>query len=338
MSLATDRRPREGAEIAEAARTTSRIASAVYNAFLRTVPLQRFGFTAMLWQRAWNRSLRVFSAPVRTTIHGYPVIVNYGNTYPIYARRYRSLNNPIVELVYQSYRAKQAALSLVDVGAATGDTILLVHANCPDMIDRFYCVDGDREFFGYLRTNLRSFGHGRLIFALLSSETGTERELVRTHPGTASAQGASEVQSTTLDAAMQACAVDAVDVLKIDADGFDGRVLLGAGESLRRYRPAVIFEWHPRLCLSTGNNWTDHFDALGQAGYTRFIWFDKFGNFSHLMRDFDRGSAELLAELCLQSTVYGDWHYDVVALHDSSPITHLALAELRFARQRRSFY
>ncbi len=120
----------------------------------------------------------------------------------------------------------------------------------------------------------------------------------------------------------------AVDVLKIDVDGFDGQVLRGADRILSRDRPAVIFEWHPILCERTSNNWTDHFEALKFKGYEQFVWFTKYGEFSHFMCGYDPTNVAMLAELCLNSESYDDLHFDVVALPPGSVTSPQALADL----------
>jgi len=314
----------------------NRAASILYNGLVRSQWLGRYPYVSRLWQSAWRHSCRLLSVPVRTTIHGRKVIVNYGHTYPLTSRRYRTFNNPLVELVFQTYSVKKRPITLVDVGANIGDTILLVESNCPGMIEEFVCVDADPEFFAYLQNNLGGLHYGKLLLALLSSTNCMERTLVRTHAGTASAQGVEKTSSITLDSVLVDAGVRHVDVLKTDVDGLDGRVLLGAEEILQKYRPAVVFEWHPLLCRRTSRNWTDHFDALERSGYTRFIWFTKYGDFSHYTALGERTSIGMLAELCLRDQAFFDWHYDVVALTQDIEISHLSLAELAYAKARKS--
>jgi FkbM family methyltransferase len=314
----------------------NKIASLIYNLLVQTVKLDEHKYTSRLWQKAWQKSCALFSCPISTTIHGQKVIVNYGYTYPIYSRKFRSYNNPLVELVYQTYSTKKSPITLIDVGAAIGDTVLLIYSNCPDMIENFYCVDGDKEFFAYLKQNLGHFEEGKLILSMLSHDQRAERELVRTHKGTASAQGEVEVSARSLDSIMVEARLQNVDLLKIDVDGFDGKVLLGARDILQKHQPAVIFEWHPILCKQTGNPWTDHFEALEDCGYEKFIWFSKYGDFSHFMNGFERESVSRLMELSLRNRFCYDWHYDVVALHRTSLINPVVLAELSFAKARKS--
>jgi len=304
-----------------------------YNLLINTVLKMPGRRLSTWWDRMWYASQRTFSGPVRTFIHGREVIVNYGFTYPVYARRHPGLNAPLVELAYQVWKAKGEKIRFTDVGAAVGDTVLLLFANLPEAFAGFVCIDGDPEFSDYLKKNLAHLKCGRLVSAVLSGSEELVPELVRTHSGTAGAEGSNRVEATTLSGVL----TEPVDLLKIDVDGFDGRVLAGAERVLADHRPAVIFEWAPILCRQTGNNWLESFKFLQSAGYSRFVWFTKVGNFSHFTFQNDTASLNALAEYCL-SDISDDWHYDVVALHDSSSIDIQALARLKFAKNRPSRY
>jgi FkbM family methyltransferase len=263
------------------------------------------------------------------------VLASFGYTYPLTIRLYPTFNAPLLEIVHEVYRLKGRSVSLVDVGAAIGDTVLLVESNCPDLISDYVCVDGDPEFFEYLKTNLSFLKNVRCILVQLSRLGGLGASLVRIHAGTASAQGAAQVKTSTLDEVLATCSVGPIDVLKIDVDGFDGEVLSGAMNILQKYQPCVIFEWHPILCAQTGNDWHEAFKSLIAAGYDRFIWFTKFGTFSHFMFRYHQPSVEALANHCL-SDVPEDRHYDIVALHDSCQLDVQGLVNLKFSANRRA--
>ena len=49
----------------------------------------------------------------------------------------------------------------------------------------------------------------------------------------------------------------------------------------------------------------------------------------------DASAVDALAQYCL-ADVPADWHYDVVALHESSSVDWQALAKLQFASHRPS--
>jgi len=314
----------------------NRLASVSYNLLIRTVRLADRIHMYWLWEQLWMKSVGRWRCSVFTRLHGYRSLVNFGNPYPIFARRFPRYNSPLVELVFQAFTANESPICFVDVGAGVGDSVMLVQRSCPQMIKTFHCVEGDPEFFGYLQANLRRFSGGHLSNAVLSSSQGTASALVRVHAGTSSAQGAERVPATTLDLLLDSSGARGVHLLKTDVDGYDGRVLVGSMQMLRHERPVVLFEWHPLLCVRTGSGWLDHFEALVDCGYSTFVWFNKFGEFSHLDNDFDRKRTQILADSCFARGTDTDWHYDVVALHHASKITPLSVAELAFADRRKS--
>lgn len=311
------------------------IISILYNTLLKLQWLSRYHTLGRRWWRIWKWSVKKYPVPVKTTIHNHHVLVNNGYAYPMTARKYKTFNNPLVELVYQSYKVKNRPVNLIDVGAAIGDTVLLISENCPKMLGHIVCIDGDKEFFRYLEHNLDWMEQISLIEAMLSSEIGAEKELIHIHAGTASAQGKTFSVATTLDKLSEQINLQEIDIIKIDVDGFDGKVLQGGRALLRKYSPEVIFEWHPILYRKTGNDWLVPFEELTSAGYDRFLWFDKFGNFC-LFSGLNVKSINTFAELCFNGKFQPDWHYDIVALHRTSPIIEVQLAELSFARQKKS--
>lgn len=314
------------------------LASVIYNFLIYLTALRLRGRPASWLNRAKEYASSKFAGPVATKIHGYHVVVNFGYAYPFFARMFRSYNNPLVELVNQAYQVNKKPVTVIDIGAAIGDTVLLVESNCPEMVGQYYCVDGDAEFYGFLDANMGSMKKVKSFLAMLSDGEESAKELIRTHLGTASAQGESLVPSVSLDNLLSDDLGAGIDVLKIDVDGFDGKVLMGAKGILCRCQPAVIFEWHPILCQQTGNNWNDHFQTLEQCGYDRFVWFTKFGEFSHFMHRYEKAVIDKMALISLNNLHCYDWHYDVVALHRDSLISDVSLAALSFAKARKSHY
>ena len=285
------------------------------------------------WERTWDGTWRRLGGPVHTSLHGHRVLVNAGYSYPAFSRRWPTYNDPLVEVVHQASVAKGAPVTLVDVGAAVGDTVLLVLERCPGALESVHCVEGDDEFFGYLAANLADVPQARLHRALLSDEAGEAPSLIRTHKGTASAQGADRLPAVTLDRVLEDAGSPSIDVLKSDTDGFDGKVLAGAGGVLTKSRPAVIFEWHPILYDATGQDRRRPFEVLADAGYRWLVWFEKYGTFSHVSDGYRPSEVDVLADLCVSDRAPGpDWHYDVVALPEGGGIDPTELAALTFAR------
>jgi FkbM family methyltransferase len=283
-----------------------------------------------IWRKAWETACCRWDEPVTTRLHGRRAVLNFGNLYPITLRSVPTYNAPLVELVARTASACGRPIRMVDVGAAAGDSVLLILQRCPGMVERFDCVEGHDGFFELLERNLGQLPQCRLHHVVLSDAEGPARSLVRTHRGTASAQGDRSVATTTLDAALPD---DDIDLLKVDTDGFDGKVLSGAGALLRQASPSVIFEWHPALCVATGTDPLLAFEALSEAGYRTFVFFTKRGEFSHFVDYAANSITELrqLADLCLTSSTLPDWHYDVIGLPPDSAISATGLADLAHA-------
>lgn len=289
------------------------------------------------WLLLWNKSYALFrDYIVCVPIHQVRCKVNYGYSYCLFSRRFPYYNNPLLELAYLTRKLKGKRITFVDVGAACGDTVLFLDKNIPELFQEIYCVDGDEQFVSFLNYNLRNLPNKKIIATLLSSEDQSSiQSLVRTHPGTATAEGEQQVITRSLDGLF--LDLDELDLIKIDVDGYDGEVLKGAQGILQKHRPAIIFEWHPIHLERTGNAHFAAFDALKLHGYTRTIWFDKFGVFFefNLDRDFDR-IKHLINESLSKPAM--DIHYDVVALHEYSPLNENEISECLFSKNKPSPY
>jgi len=286
------------------------------------------GPVGKLWRFAHLQACRKWgNSHVRMRLHGLPATINFANPYPFFVREFRNYNAPQVELVARTSDALSRPVAVVDVGAAVGDSALLLKQWCGEKISALHCIEGDEEFCALLSTNIRG-PEVDIYWAMLSDNVEEIGQLVRVdHQGTATSTGAGTVLATTLDELLTGASVD---ILKVDTDGFDGRILGGATRILHDYHPSVLFEWHPKACRRANTSDAEAFVHLKSAGYTRFIFFNKYGYFSH----FGEEHLDELRQLCLNSSHLIDWHYDVAALHTESKVDDVALADLAFWNNR----
>jgi FkbM family methyltransferase len=298
-----------------------------YRVLVGTAPWARTPFVGRVWEWTWGVVVaRLDPADrIRMCLHGHEAIVNVGNPYPAAVRRWPTYNVPLVATIAELGRVLGRTVTLVDVGAAIGDTVLLVRERCAGMIDVIHCVEGDPEFLEILRANTSGFPEVRVHPEMVAEAVIEVPTLVRTHAGTASPQGTTTRGATTLDRVLEC--VDPIDVVKIDTDGYDGRVLAGASAILDDQRPVVLFEWHPKLCVATDTPWTLPFDVLLEHGYEVGVWFTKFGAVDRIRPLNDSDALSALAKLCLDDLGPApDWHYDVVALPPGSLLDPTELA------------
>ena len=77
----------------------------------------------------------------------------------------------------------------------------------------------------------------------------------------------SGAQATSLDTLLSRAGVERVDFVKVDVDGYEGQVLRGARETLRRHRPALLIELAPYLLSEHGDSLDAVLALLDEAGY-----------------------------------------------------------------------
>jgi len=301
--------------------------------------MSRIPIVRRIWQKLYDIIKYVLkNKPAKIRLHGFNATLPFNSVYPIISRVVKTYNNPLIECVYQINRLSNEKLVMFDIGAAIGDTVMLVQANCPNMVAKFFCVEGDKEFLTYLKSNTEQFGNVTCINTLLSDTSSKVKNLVRTHAGTASAQGEGYTEAISFDELTESLNIKKIDLIKIDTDGYDGKILTGARNSITQFQPIIIFEWHPILCIKTGNDYKEHFKALLNLGYKTFIWFTKFGGFSHFTYEPTEKYIDQFAEICLKAEFDNDWHYDIIAFYEQTNYSILDFANSTYSRNKISSY
>lgn len=79
-----------------------------------------------------------------------------------------------------------------------------------------------------------------------------------------------EVAGTTIDELVATDAVDHVDLIKIDVEGFDAAVLAGAHDVLLRDRPSLVFEYTRDWWAKAGYGLDGVLAGLRSLGYNQF--------------------------------------------------------------------
>ena len=264
-------------------------------------------------------------------LHGFEVELNEGNNYAEIISIHPLFNAPLVDLVYNLSAELKRELFFIDIGAACGDTVLLIEERCPGAIREYLCVEGDAEFSMYLRKNMAQFQNVQIIQTMLAGESTYVNELVKHHKGTAACLGKEKVKALPLDDVLEEIKF-IPDIIKIDVDGFDGEVIRGARKLLSINRPAVIFEWHPKLCTNAGQSCETHFKVLNECGYNRFLWFDNTGEFSHFSSSSDFNTITLTRDFLIKVNQRRDQHFDIIAFHETRNIDAIKIASLNYSK------
>jgi FkbM family methyltransferase len=164
---------------------------------------------------------------------------------------------------------------VIDIGCNVGDfvsEILLVNKEAV-----LLCFDINPEYGAILHNahpgaNIQFFNLGltdRSGFSTIVSKKNLDRKAHLNYDAQSNFQGDVEkVRISTLDEALSRLHVPRIDILKIDTEGFDFKVLLGSHETLQKTQ-IVIFEIMYRLLLN-GNMPQEILEFLKAKGFHRF--------------------------------------------------------------------
>lgn len=131
--------------------TEHKLASRIWALLLTTYPNHN-GLWKVVWDKLSLIANRKYSGlPVSINVHGCKTYLHYGHAYPLFARRFKNWNNPLLEIVFQIHKNVATPIIFVDIGAGIGDTVRLLQANCPGMVQHYHCIEGDDEFLAIYR-------------------------------------------------------------------------------------------------------------------------------------------------------------------------------------------
>lgn len=283
----------------------------------------------------WNE---ITNPPFDVTLklHGIEATLPSNYVYPLIIRAIPSFNDPYLELVNQVFKWRRRKLIVADIGAAIGDTFLLLQGNVPEALDKVVCIEGSEKFFPYLKTNTASFPHCVAVNELLSDKPGKIPSLSAVHGSSFSAAGSDSHYATMLDTIWPVLCAQPPDIIKTDTDGYDGKILAGAAHLLKTYSPAVIFEFHPLLLQAVANSFSQSFDVLQECGYQSLLWYDKKGNYSNISAISNKERIDAIVRQCIEAGEKEDMHYDVIALPVSMNSLITGLQDCRFAKNKKA--
>ena len=92
--------------------------------------------------------------------------------------------------------------------------------------------------------------------------------------GKATARFREMVEVTTLDAFAAEVGLPRLDLIKIDVEGWEMRVLEGGSDTIRRFRPVIYLELVERLLARAGDSLESAWGLLASWGYRPFVCLD----------------------------------------------------------------
>jgi FkbM family methyltransferase len=178
----------------------------------------------------------------------------------------------------------QPGMTVIDVGANEG-LVSLVSAACVGDAGRVLALEPSSREFDRLQTNLglnglvnvepfrlalySHAGSSHLSLAELGHEGLNAIGDQIANPGV-SVAATETVELETLDAFVAARSLDRLDLVKLDAEGSEARILEGGVASLRRFRPLLLIEVVPEHLAAQGSTVDDLLELLADLDYR--VW------------------------------------------------------------------
>ncbi len=223
------------------------------------------------------------------------------------------LYDAVLPRLARAVRAARGALVMIDAGANVGAVTSRVSR---ETAGHFFCIEANPRFKASLTHNLAQVPGSRARFAALTDEKRTAIVSHNYSDGNSSiesSKGAGEtLEFLTLDEAL-ASEPDyrAANLVKIDTEGFELKILRGAARLLTEQRPVLFFEFYPDCIRREAGDPDGLFELLRRHGYDFFIFYDNTGN---LLAAVDGGQTEQLRSLRRYCELRNSY-FDVAAFH-----------------------
>jgi FkbM family methyltransferase len=283
--------------------------------FLLDGTLHRDFRVARAFRRLKDAFSRIHDGVVRYELNGRTLALRLSHDLP-WNRRVHPTYSENLRRLAGWIRDRQGTLRMIDVGANIGDSWALAAGGADD---RFLLIEGSPRHFELLERNTAGEAGVTRELALLSDRSGEEKGTMVLELGNARIVGANgdrgRLSFQTLDAVLERHPeFRRANLLKVDVEGWDPRVLRGARRLLTEARPVVLFEHQPRGVSALGEPQTLVFEDIAALGYRRWILYDHRGWLVAAVGADEHARLEPL----LADAASRDLYYDVCAFHDSA--------------------
>lgn len=178
---------------------------------------------------------------------------------------------------------EQPSPVIAEVGSNIGASLLQMMLAKPQA--KYYCFEPSARFSPFLKKNVKVNGWSNVQVEEVLVSSKIETKTLFNNASTASVVSADydshpfffgqEVTATTLDHYFGD--VERLDMIKVDTDGYDYQVLLGARHLIERLRPVLYFELAGYLLKDAGNTLDELMSYVCDLGYKSYVTFNPEG-------------------------------------------------------------
>ena len=169
-------------------------------------------------------------------------------------------------------------LRLIDIGANVGAMVSFVSR---EVAGEFLCVEPDPKYFAILQKNTKTIKNVVCENALCDEQEHRRAVSMERFGGSGRVREKSnntDIRITTVDNLVSKYPnFSDANIIKVDTEGYDYRVLRGAKRLLEAHKPAIFFELHPSFLSDIDEDPMFIFGFLSSIGYKHALIYDNFG-------------------------------------------------------------
>lgn len=230
--------------------------------------------------------------PISLQLNNQPFCFPFSHKLLLYQKVFPLYDRHLSKLCFYMRDILGGKINVIDVGANVGDTVVNI-----GLKDAFYlCIEGDDFYSNYIQYNLKEYDYA-LETVFLSDVNEETSYRIEAQNGTGHLAKSKDkcacVRLITLDKLLEdKYPLLKIDLLKIDTDGFDYKVIRGSKDMIRRFHPLIFFEWDEGAWGKQNENASDVFPMLNKMGYTKCVLFDNLGNLIDIVLSIDKSSIQ----------------------------------------------
>ena len=222
--------------------------------------------------------LHFYNPIIKVQIGGKSLQMNFSHQLPIYLVKHVLYDTALPRITEKIRTSKK--LNIVDVGANVGDTVALIKSSNDNV--RILCVEGNVAYSTLLKNNYQGDDSVFIEETFCSDISEVKNISLDTKNGTATIDLDldldNQVDFLTLDEVIKKHkGFTSIDLIKVDTDGFDYKVLRGSTQILKKQQPFVFFELDKYFLLNNNEDIMSIFDIFKNTQYESFILYDNLG-------------------------------------------------------------
>jgi FkbM family methyltransferase len=197
---------------------------------------------------------------------------------PFYRRKFPHYASNLGKVSFHA-RRKYPDLTMIDIGANIGDSVAIAHSYSDHPV---LCLEGEPRFFQLLKENTRNLPAVEIEQTFIGApgdhvgsidvRSGNAQVLLGPTPGQSTI-------CTLTEALARHPRFASAKLLKIDAEGFDCRIIAAEIKLLKANKPIVFFEYYPKCSELVGQKAFPVFTTLSSLGYSMVLIYRNAGSY-----------------------------------------------------------